>query len=64
MHFLVNVDTDNGTYTCVAYASSEYYAEKKAMAHYRNDGEEVYHAAAEMFNSFEHGDLNDYDIIT
>lgn len=63
MHFYVAVDTDSGTYYCVACAGSEFYAEKKAMSHYREEGEEVYSAEAQMFNTYEHGDITDYEIL-
>lgn len=63
MYFLVRVETDNGTYNCVAVANSEFSAEHKATDYYRGDGEEVWHAQAEMFNSFEHGDINNYNIV-
>lgn len=63
MHFYTTVETDDGDYYCVVCASSEYYAERKAMRHYKEEGEEVFKASAEMFNTFEHGDINDYEII-
>lgn len=63
MHFFVNVETDDGDYRCVVCASSEYYAERKAVRYYKDEGEEVHSAQAEMFNTFEHGDINDYEII-
>lgn len=63
MQFLVSVDTEDGTYRCVVVASNEFYAEKKAMKFYEDDGAEVYGADAEMFNTFEHGDPSDYEVL-
>ena len=64
MFFLVQVETeDNGTFTCVANSTSEYYAEKAARNYYREEGEIVAEVTAEMFNSFEHGDPRDYTMV-
>ncbi|CAB4134462.1 hypothetical protein UFOVP273_81 [uncultured Caudovirales phage] len=64
MWFLVTVEMQDGdSYRCVADASSTYYAEKAAIQHYKNDGHYVDNAEAEMFNTFEHGDISDYTVV-
>lgn len=63
IYFLVSVGTDSGTYHCVARASNYGYAELKAMEFYTNEGMECFHAEAEMFNTFSHGDITNYDIV-
>lgn len=64
MFWLVKVYVDGGEhYNCVAEAGSEYYAEKKARTHYKEEGEFVVDVEAEMFDTFAHGDPDDYEII-
>jgi hypothetical protein len=64
MYFYVTVETEDGDYYVVANAGNEYYAEKLAKKYYQEDGEIVLSAQAEMFNTFEHGDYKDYEILT
>lgn len=65
MHFLCTVTVDGGEwYRCVASAGSEYYAAKKAKQFYKEQGEFVLDVETEMFNTFEHGDISDYEIVT
>ena len=63
MHWYVTVETEDGDYYCCVVAGSEFYAEKMAKAHYKSEGEVVISASAEMWNDYEHGSYNDYDII-
>ena len=64
MFWFVKVYVDGGEhYNCAVSASSEYYAEKKARAHYHEEGEFVVDVEAEMFDTFTHGDPEDYEII-
>lgn len=65
MFFRVSVETeDNGTFYCVVETNSMNAAERIALRHYKDEGEVVESAEAEMFNSFEHGDPEDYDILS
>ena len=41
MHWYVTVETEDGDFYCCVVASSEYYAERKAKAHYKSEGETV-----------------------
>lgn len=64
MYWFCKVYVDGGEhYNCVASAGSEFYAARLARTHYTNEGEFVVDVEAEMFNSFEHGDPNDYEIV-
>lgn len=63
MHWYVTVETEDGDYYCCVFASSEYYAERKARKHYSSEGEIVMKATAAMWNDYEHGDYNDYEFI-
>lgn len=65
MHFLVNVEVeDEGTYRCVVNSGSEFHAARVARKYYSDDGYVVNHVEAEMFNTYEHGDPEDYNILT
>ena len=64
MFFLVEVETADGAYRCVVNTSSEYYAERKARVYYKSEGEIVLDATAEVFDTFQHGDPEDYEILT
>lgn len=65
MWWLCTVWVDGGEYyRCVAKAGNDYYATKLAREHYRQEGEIVVDVEAEMFNSFEHGDPGDYEIVS
>ena len=65
MHWYVKVFMEDGDwYACVAEAKTPRMAEYLACKHYRDDGHEVEFASAEIFNTFEHGDQSDYEILT
>lgn len=63
MHWYVTVETEDGDFYCCVVAGSEYFAERKAKAYYKEEGESVISVSAEMWNDYEHGSYNDYDII-
>jgi hypothetical protein len=64
MYWFCRVYTDDGDhYNCVAHATNEFAAAKAARSFYKDEGEIVVDVEAEMFNSFEHGDPNDYEIV-
>lgn len=63
MHWYVTVETEDGDYYCCVIAGNERYAEMRAKAFYKNEGEVVINATAEMWNDYEHGSYNDYEII-
>lgn len=64
MHFLVTTHLKSGDYiNCVVWANSIYRAEKKAVLFWADEGEDVHYAEAELFDTFEHGDITDYEII-
>ena len=48
----------------MANAGSEAQAEFFARKHYQREGEVVELCEAEMFNNYEHGDPEDYEIVT
>lgn len=50
-------------YRCSVRANSEYYAERKARVYWKSEGEVVVDVEAEMFNTFEHGDPEDYIVV-
>ena len=64
MFWFCKVYVDGGEhYNCVASAGSEFTAAKAARVHYKREGEIVTDVEAEMFNSFEHGDPEDYTVV-
>lgn len=63
MWWFVKVYVDGGEhYNCSSYASSEQQAEFFARRMYKNEGEIVVDCEAEPFDTFSHGDPNDYEI--
>lgn len=65
IYWLVEVEDENNDWTrCVVRASSEKQACFKARQWYTNDGMEVWDVSAEEFNTFDHGDISDYNILT
>lgn len=64
MHFFVKTHLKNGDYiNSVVVANSLYRAEKKAVIFWADEGEDVYYAESELFDTFEHGDITHYEII-
>lgn len=64
MYWFCKVYVDGGEhYNCVAHATNEFAAAKAARFFYKDEGEIVVNVEAEMFNSFEHGDPSDYEIV-
>lgn len=59
--FYVTVETEDGDYHYAVNAGSSYAAENKAKRYAAKDGEVVLDAQAELFNTFEHGDPDDYE---
>lgn len=49
-------------YRCAVRAGNDYYASKLAREHYKREGEFV--VETEMFDTFEHGDPEDYEIVS
>lgn len=66
VHWLTEVEDQDGEWwRIVVYANSEREANLKAKQHYRdNEGMEVWDADSELFDTFRHGDLSDYEILT
>ena len=65
MFFLCTVYTDEGDYyRYVASTGSEFHAARLARNHAKNEGLIVEDVEAEIFDTFEHGDPDDYEIIT
>ena len=65
MWWLCTVWVDGGEhYRCVAKSGSEYYAQKLARQYFKSEGEFVVDVEAEMFDTFAHGDVSDYEIVT
>lgn len=64
MYWFCKVYVDGGEhYNCVANAGNEFWAAKNARKYYQEEGEFVVDVETEMFNTFEHGDPNDYEIV-
>jgi len=64
MFWLVKVYTEDGEhYNCVANTGSEAHAELLARKHYQREGEVVELCEAQMFDTYEHGDPEDYEIV-
>lgn len=55
---------DGDWYACVVDASTARAAELVARRWYQNEDYDVEAVEAEMFNTFEHGDVSDYEILT
>lgn len=65
MWWLCTVWVDGGEYyRCAVRSGSEYHAAKLARDYYKSEGEFVVETEAEMFDTFEHGDPEDYQIVT
>lgn len=61
MHWYVRCYDENEEWTaCVVHSNSPHTAEKIALDWY----EDAVYAEAEMFNTFEHGDPNNYEILS
>lgn len=63
MHFLVQIDTDEDWTRVVAWANSEFQAIKKGKDYCRENDIVWEDVSAEMFNTFEHGDVVNYECI-
>ena len=64
MIFFCKVYVDGGEhYNCAVSSGSEFHAARVARKHYEDEGENVLEVEAEMFNTFEHGDYQDYDVL-
>lgn len=64
MWFLITVDTEeDGAYRCVVDTTHSASAERYARKYYQEEGFTVESAEAEMFNTFEHGDIRDYVVL-
>jgi hypothetical protein len=64
MFWFVRVYTsDDEWINIVANANAEADAEFLARTYAIDEGHQVYDARAEVFNSFEHGDPQDYEIL-
>lgn len=65
MHFYTRVYMHDGDwYACVVDTSNTGAAEYIARKDYQHQGYDVESVEAELFNTFEHGDPQDYEILT
>lgn len=55
---------DGDWYACVVDANTAGVAELVARRWYQNEDYDVESVQAELFNTFEHGDPGDYEILT
>lgn len=65
MYFYVTVVTEgSGTYYLAVYEQDMYWAEQKAIKYLQEEGELIEYAEAVEFDTFEHGDPSDYEILS
>lgn len=63
-HFYVSVETkEDGAYNCVVVAPNDNIAQWKAKKYYQQEGYTVVDTDIQLFNTFEHGDYSDYEVI-
>jgi len=61
LNFLVTLWNEDGGMKYVVYAEAELDAVYQMRKYARNEGTSIEHIEAEEFNTFEHGDIRDYE---